>query len=86
MIYPTGDVYNELGLIYSQTGEFPKAAICFEMALPLCQASPGGSSSMYAVILQNLGATYNTLGKYRSALSYHEQAALVHGMSDLLSK
>lgn len=32
-----------------------------------------------AVIVQNLGAVYNTLGQYEEALNHHTAAAAMHG-------
>ena len=77
-----GSVYNELGLTYSQCHEFPRAATCFETALPLIRG-PSGDRKQEAIILQNLGAVYNSLGDYQRALGFHESAAELHGKSKL---
>ncbi|XP_067093436.1 tetratricopeptide repeat protein 24 [Osmerus mordax] len=72
-----GDLYNDLGLSFSQLKLFQEAASCYERALPL--AGIGAKPSRLAVVLQNLGAAHNSLGKYRQALEYHTQAASLHG-------
>ncbi len=38
-----------------------------------------------AVVLQNLGAVYNSLGEYESSLAYHELACAAHGEEDNLA-
>uniref|UniRef100_A0A4W5MCI0 Uncharacterized protein n=1 Tax=Hucho hucho TaxID=62062 RepID=A0A4W5MCI0_9TELE len=68
-------VYNDLGLSFSQLKFFQEAAGCYERALPLASTRP----SRLTVVLQNLGAVYNTLSQYRQALDYHRQAASLHG-------
>ena len=52
--------------------------MCFEEALPLTSGS-GEGKWRRAVIMQNLGAVYNSLGDYQRALSIHETAASLHG-------
>ncbi|XP_019896587.2 tetratricopeptide repeat protein 24 [Esox lucius] len=70
-----GKLYNDLGLSFSQLKLFQEAAMCYERALPLVSTKP----SRQAVVLQNLGAVHNTLGKYHQALNYHRKAASLHG-------
>ncbi|XP_069040789.1 tetratricopeptide repeat protein 24-like [Lepisosteus oculatus] len=70
-----GDLYNDVGLAFSQLKRFPEAAAGFERALPLAGAEP----RRRAVVLQNLGAVHNALGEYPQALEYHRQAASLHG-------
>ncbi len=74
-----GELYNELGLTYTQCHEFAKAATCFELALPLSRGV-ARDKKQEAVILQNLGAVYNSLGDYQRAIGFHESAAALHGM------
>ena len=75
-IFP-GVLYHDLGLVYTQCHEFARAATCFELALPLC--GQHGKSSHRAVILQNLGAAYNSMHEYHHAVGFHEAAATLHG-------
>uniref|UniRef100_W5MQJ1 Uncharacterized protein n=1 Tax=Lepisosteus oculatus TaxID=7918 RepID=W5MQJ1_LEPOC len=70
-----GDLYNDVGLAFSQLKRFPEAAAGFERALPLAGAEP----RRRAVVLQNLGAVRNALGEYPQSLEYHRQAASLHG-------
>ncbi|KAL0984872.1 hypothetical protein UPYG_G00149780 [Umbra pygmaea] len=70
-----GNLYNDLGLSFSQLKLFQEAASCYEQALPLVSTKP----SRQAVVLQNLGAVHNTLNQYRQSLDYHRKAAGLHG-------
>ncbi|XP_048753430.1 tetratricopeptide repeat protein 24-like isoform X2 [Ostrea edulis] len=69
-----GTIYNDLGLIFTQRQKYEKAVSCFELALPMVKGQDGDEKQL-AVILQNLGATFNFLGNYQSAVEYHEKAA-----------
>ena len=73
-----GKIYNELGLVYTQCADYIQAQKCFELALPLCRG-PETNTKQEAVILQNLGATYNSLGEYQRAITFHESAMMMHG-------
>ncbi|XP_074651471.1 uncharacterized protein LOC141906154 [Tubulanus polymorphus] len=73
-----GKVYNDLGLTYTQCGEFEKACQSFELALPLSRGS-SGDRKREAVLLQNIGAIYNSLGDYQKAVEMHEKAIELHG-------
>uniref|UniRef100_A0A8D1DF45 Tetratricopeptide repeat protein 24 n=1 Tax=Sus scrofa TaxID=9823 RepID=A0A8D1DF45_PIG len=69
-----GQLYNDLGLSYSQLQLFPLAAEAFQEALPLCRG-PGEE----ATVLRNLGMTHNALGNYQEAREFHQKAANLHG-------
>ncbi|EPQ08617.1 Tetratricopeptide repeat protein 24 [Myotis brandtii] len=69
-----GQLYNDLGLGYSQLQLFPLAVEAFLQALPLCRG-PGEE----ATVLRNLGMAHNALGKYQEARGFHQKAADLHG-------
>jgi len=53
------DVYNMLGIIYHQTGQFNDAIECFKKALSI--------NSHYTEAMLNLSVLYNDLGDYKHA-------------------
>nr|XP_027776608.1 tetratricopeptide repeat protein 24 [Marmota flaviventris] len=69
-----GQLYNDLGLGYSQLQLFPLAVETFLQALSLCQR-PGEQ----ATVLRNLGMAHNALGNYQEARQFHQKAAELHG-------
>ncbi|XP_066220147.1 tetratricopeptide repeat protein 24 [Saccopteryx leptura] len=69
-----GQLFNDLGLGYSQLQLFPIATEAFQQALPLCQG-PGEE----ATVLRNLGMAHNALGNYQEARVFHQKAADLHG-------
>ncbi|MXQ95938.1 hypothetical protein E5288_WYG015200 [Bos mutus] len=69
-----GQLYNDLGLGYSQLQLFPLAVEAFLQALPLCR-EPGEE----ATVLRNLGMVHNALGNYQEARELHQKAADLHG-------
>ncbi|XP_040086190.1 tetratricopeptide repeat protein 24 isoform X2 [Oryx dammah] len=69
-----GQLYNDLGLGYSQLQLFPLAVEAFLQALPLCR-EPGEE----ATVLRNLGMAHNALGNYQEAREFHQKAADLHG-------
>jgi tetratricopeptide (TPR) repeat protein len=56
---PYADVYNMLGVIYHDAGQFSKAESCFEEALRI--------NPSYTEASLNLAVTYNDMGKYGEA-------------------
>ncbi|XP_073423234.1 tetratricopeptide repeat protein 24 [Dendrobates tinctorius] len=72
-------LYNDIGLSYAQLKVFTLAVDCFQMALPLCQED-AAERHKEAVVLQNLGAAYNTLEQYDEGLEHHRKAAALHSL------
>lgn len=56
---PYADVYNMLGVIHHDAGQFSKAQTCFEEALRINPA--------YTEASLNLAVTYNDMGRYQEA-------------------
>jgi tetratricopeptide (TPR) repeat protein len=56
---PYADVYNMLGVVYHDVGQFSKAQACFEEALRINPA--------YTEASLNLAVTYNDMGRYAEA-------------------
>jgi tetratricopeptide (TPR) repeat protein len=56
---PYADVYNMLGVIYHDMGQFSRAQQCFEQALKINPA--------YTEASLNLAVTYNDMGRYAEA-------------------
>lgn len=63
---PYADVYNMLGVIYHDVGQFSKAQACFEEALRI---NPG-----YTEASLNLAVTYNDMGRYAEARDLYLRA------------
>lgn len=71
----SGKLLSDVALCFSQMRLFSEASECYEQALPLVSSKP----HRLAVVLQNLGAVYNSLGQYQQSLRYHREAAALHG-------
>ena len=79
VLYPTGKLYSQFGLIYCSLHQFDEAILSFERALPLVRAVKSKSSrQLEASILQNIGAAYNEKGMHSESLAYHTEAAALH--------
>ncbi|XP_073702999.1 uncharacterized protein [Garra rufa] len=70
-----GKLLSDVGLSFSQMRLFSEASQCYEQAIPLVSSKP----HRLAVVLQNLGAVYNSLGQYQQSLRFHREAAALHG-------
>jgi tetratricopeptide (TPR) repeat protein len=63
---PYADVYNMLGVIHHDAGQFSKAQSCFEEALRINPA--------YTEAGLNLAVTYNDMGRYQEAKTVYTNA------------
>ncbi|KAI2654832.1 Tetratricopeptide repeat protein 24 [Labeo rohita] len=71
-----GKLLSDVALSFSQMRLFSEASQCYEQALPLISSKP----HRLAVVLQNLGAVYNSLSQYQQSLRFHREAAALHGL------
>ncbi|XP_014661872.1 PREDICTED: tetratricopeptide repeat protein 24-like [Priapulus caudatus] len=73
-----GKLFNEVGLTFMLCKQYYRAATCFECALPIIRSCQLTNKKHEAVILQNLGAAYNSLNEYQRSISVHDAAAALH--------
>ena len=66
----------EMGLIYTDIGEYQKALDSFIHARAIYKAM--GDLRSQAGMLNNIGWTYGALGEYQKAIDFHEQALETH--------
>jgi tetratricopeptide (TPR) repeat protein len=71
-----GNRLNNLGLAYTDLGEFQIAMNCHEKALVIWQEI--GDWRGVGDTLGNLGTTYRNLGKVQMAIEYYQQALAIH--------
>lgn len=76
---PTGKLYNDIGLGYSQLHIFSLAAESFKRALVLCGGEPDRCRE--AALLQNLVAAHNALCSFGTMLGWHRRVAALHSRS-----
>ncbi|CAF1520772.1 unnamed protein product [Adineta ricciae] len=70
----TVDVYNHLGKIKSQRGQYEEAITLFRKSLELRLTSYSPNHPDVAVSYNNIGIAYRSMGDYPKALSSYEQA------------
>ena len=84
-----GQLYTQLGLVYSSLKMHSDAIQNFERALPLVRVAGtqnGGSLCQEAALLQNIGAVYNETKQFVEAVIYHKTAASLYSkQASLLS-
>ena len=61
-----------LGLVYENLGDYPKAISYYKQALEICREIDDKDG--VGAALGNLGLIYESLGDYPKAISYHKQA------------
>ncbi len=66
-------IYNNIGVCYSQLGDFSKAKIYFEKTESFYGSSPGGNKTDFINLLNNLAATYNSLGLKNESAAYYDK-------------
>jgi len=67
-------IWNRIGSVYLEMGQFPSAEQALIKALLLC-APELGRGTPTAEMHNNLGLTYSGMGKYASAAEHHQTAA-----------
>ena len=71
-----GEIWNDLGVIFTQIREYEEAYYCFKKAHAHLENS---RTTAEATVLQNVGAACNILENYREGIEFHEKAAKVFG-------
>ncbi|CAF1347603.1 unnamed protein product [Adineta ricciae] len=71
---PTENIYNQLGVIKSQQGQYEEAMVLFKISLMFCLRSLPSSHPYVASSCSNIGALYLSMNDYTNALSFFEQA------------
>ena len=66
--------YNNLGIVYSDTGEFAKAKDYHERALEIRREQLGPNHVDVAKSYNNLGTVYSETGEFAKAKDYYERA------------
>jgi len=75
-----GKLLNDVGLFFAQCrcNEPEKALSCFEAAHRIFKQN-SKDRELEAAILQNTGAIYNCMAKYKDAIDYNTQALEIYG-------
>ncbi|NEP61095.1 MAG: tetratricopeptide repeat protein, partial [Symploca sp. SIO2G7] len=72
----TGTTLNNIGLVYSNQGQYQEALDYYQQALAIYQEV--GNRRKEGITLNNIGEIYRNLGKYQQALDYYQQALAIH--------
>ncbi|KAK3743119.1 hypothetical protein RRG08_063980 [Elysia crispata] len=75
----TGNVFNEIGLVYTQMAKYEKALESSQCALSILK-STDCDGKLIAVVYQNMGALYNYMGRFQEAVEYHKMAIEKHAV------
>ena len=72
-----GSVYNDLGLVYHDMGDFPRALEYCHKALAIREKVYGEEHPDTATSYNNLGTLYHDMGDFPRALKYHKKALAI---------
>lgn len=78
MCVDSGRLLNDVGLFYAECNQHEKALLCFEQAQKIFQRN-SKDRKLEAIILQNIGATYNRLAKYELSVDCNRRASEAYG-------
>ena len=70
----TASSYNNIGLVYSSLGDYPKALEYFEKSLETSKKLFGEEHPDTARAYNNIGTIHDSLGDYTKALEYYEKS------------
>jgi Tfp pilus assembly protein PilF len=74
-------IYNQLGCVKDDRGEYQEAITFYEKALAIQQQSLGPNHPDLAVSYNNIGTAYDSMGDYPKALSSYEKALAIQQQS-----
>nr|ACD54697.1 TPR repeat containing protein-like protein [Adineta vaga] len=74
-------IYNELGLIKNNRGEYVEAIKYYEKAIAIQQQSLYSNHTDLASSYNNIGLMYHNMGEYQKALSYYEKSLTIQQQS-----
>jgi len=80
----SGRLLNDVGLFFAQCRrhEPEKALSCFEEAQKISQRN-SKDRELEATTLQNIGAIYNCMARYKEAIDSNTQASKIYGLCDV---
>ena len=73
-----GQLLNDVGLFYSDFKQHKKALSCFEQVQKIFHWN-SKDRKLEAIILKNIGVTYNCLDEYELCIDYNRQASEIYG-------
>lgn len=68
-----GTTLNQIGLVYSNVGEYAKALDFYQQALAIPEQVVGNTGAIH----YNIGQVYSQLGDYNQALDFYQQASVL---------
>ena len=76
-----GTIYDQLGLMANNMGQYEKAIVYYEKALDIKEKQNPFNHQNLANTYNNIGALYESMGDYPKALSFHEKALAIQQQS-----
>ncbi|CAF1692108.1 unnamed protein product, partial [Adineta ricciae] len=73
--------YNNIGMVYSDMGDYSKALEYYERASTIQQQSLPPNHPDLASSYNNIGMVYSDMGDYSKALEYYERASTIQQQS-----